>query len=178
MSVSKYLLIFGLALVIVGAGLLYLSRDTARAPAEPIPEPETSADPDWSRYADDTLSFRYPAELPTEFMRAVEWPPRVTVGAARACEAESGVSGETKEIPVNGRTYCVTTTGEGAAGSVYTEYAYSMQQDGRTITLAFTIRAPQCGNYDDPQRTACEQERASFDVDALANRIFQTIEVE
>lgn len=32
----------------------------------------------------------------------------------------------------------------------------------------------QCGNYDDPQKTACDNERASFDANNLADQIIKS----
>lgn len=131
-------------------------------------ESETATvDPSWLTYSDDSVSFRYPADLPTTYIHAVAWPPNVSVFDTRMDCVETTLN--------NGNTYCVSTSSEGAAGSVYIEYAYGTWKDGKTVNLTFTFREVQCANYDDPQKTACEEERDAFDVDAFADSIARTV---
>jgi len=125
------------------------------------------------------LSFRYPEELTTEYIHTVDWPPQIQVLDKKFACNETGVEiaqgGQTTKRTVANREYCVTKSSEGAAGSTYTQYTYAFFKNGQTITLIFTLRAVQCGNYDDPQKTACEQERESFDLDGVVDRIAQTV---
>jgi membrane-bound inhibitor of C-type lysozyme len=125
------------------------------------------------------LSFRYPEKLTTEYIHTVNWPPQIQVLDKKFTCNETGVEiaqgGQTVKITVDNREYCVTKSSEGAAGSTYTQYAYTFPKNGQTITLTFTLRTVQCGNYDDPQKTACEQERESFDLDGVVDRIAQTV---
>lgn len=79
---------------------------------------------------------------------------------------------------IKGRQYCVTSTGEGAAGSTFTSYGYSTLIGDSMIRLSFTLRTPQCLNYDDPEQSACQDEQISFDVDALADRIATSIKMQ
>ncbi|MEA2701581.1 MAG: translocator protein [Candidatus Parcubacteria bacterium] len=90
---------------------------------------------------------------------------------------ETGERGEARLTGINGHTYCVFISQEGAAGSIYTNYFYVTEKDNRSITLDLTLQAPQCANYDDPQKTECERERESFNVDDLADRILQSVDV-
>lgn len=124
-------------------------------------------------------SFQYPEQLITEYIHTVDWPPQIQVLDEPFNCTESGSeidrAGQTIKRMVGNRVYCVTKITEGAAGSIYTQYAYAFSKDDKTIILTFTLRAVQCGNYDDPQKTACEGERESFDLDGLVDRIAQTV---
>jgi hypothetical protein len=64
---------------------------------------------------------------------------------------------------------------EGAAGSVYTTYAYKLYMEKKNVTLSFVIRTPQCANYDDPNKTNCEKEKKEFNVDEMVDKIFETV---
>jgi hypothetical protein len=171
MTMSRIFLVLGVLLIIVGGVAVYSSHK-AQAPSEPVikePVPE-AVDPSWETYSDDFVSFRYPAQIPTTYIHSVDWPPKVAVSEGIPTCAEPFVINEYK--------YCVTTTGEGAAGSTYIDYAYAREKDGKTLTLSFTLREVQCANYDDPQKTACEQERERFSPDDLADHILQTVVVK
>ena len=166
MTASRAFLLLGIVLIILGSVALYASHKTAEAPSAPVVTEEIIG-PNWQTYSDDSSSFRYPATLPTTYIHPVDWPPKVVVS--------EGVSFCSEATLINGRPYCVTTSSEGAAGSVYIDYAYAIAKEGKTVTLSFTLREVQCANYDDPQKTACEQERNNFDVDAFADSIMQTV---
>ncbi len=125
------------------------------------------------------ISFAYPETLGTKYISTQNWPPQITIGNAPFSCTPAGsvnaVAGKTEKKIVDGHTYCVTTETEGAAGSTYSQYAYLTDKAGKTLILTFTIRATQCANYDDPQKTECEKERQAFSPDALANQIMQTV---
>ncbi len=134
-----------------------------------------------STYTDteNGISFQYPETLNTEYIKTTDWPPIVQIvdGPFNCTPAgvETERAGETKSVTINGRNYCVTKVTEGAAGSTYIQYAYGFQRNGRIPIMAFSLRFPQCGNYDDPKKTECETERANFDiyqiVDQMANSL-------
>ncbi|HYF10351.1 MAG TPA: hypothetical protein VD967_01980 [Candidatus Paceibacterota bacterium] len=125
----------------------------------------------WRTLEDGRLSYQYPPDLGTSYISVAEWPPRVTFRDSYSCLA-------TERRVINSREYCVTAVSEGAAGSVYTEYSYAFPRGPRTAVLSFTLRTPQCANYAEPQRSACEAERDSFDPDVLAGRIAESLRVE
>ena len=143
--------------------------------------PERENNPDtWSSYTDDIqgISFRYP-ELDTSYMHAMEWPPIPTVreGSFR-CESIGDGAAKTEERTIGERTYCIRSVTQGAAGSIYTEYTYETAIDNKIIAFAFTIKSVQCVNYENPQRSACENERATFDLNAVMNDIVSTIQLK
>jgi benzodiazapine receptor len=142
--------------------------------------PVPVVDPSWKTFYDDKdhMYFRYPETLATTYMHAVDWPPQMAVrhDAFTCTETGSEIAqgGETGQKTINGHAYCVTKSSEGAAGSVYTQYIYMTQRANFVLAFIATVRATQCGNYDEPQRTACEQERAAFDFDDVMDRIAQS----
>ena len=78
---------------------------------------------------------------------------------------------KTKKNLVDDREYCVTRSSEGAAGSTYRAYEYAFQFGTSTYRIAFTLRFPQCTNYDEPQQSACKAEQSSYDIDGLVDRM-------
>jgi hypothetical protein len=73
------------------------------------------------------------------------------------------------------RTYCVNVKHEGAAGSVYSSYTYITNKNGKFVNVSFTLQYPNCNNYDEEQKNVCTNEREAFDIDAVVDRIVQSI---
>lgn len=152
-----------------------------QGPTPTPPTPET-AHPDWQAAIFDGDSvFKYPVELGLTYVHAVDpWPPTVTHVDAVSCEPRQGDAPTTPESSrrtINGQEYCVSRAQEGAAGSTYTTYAYATETVDGPVRVTFTIRTPQCLNYDSPEREACQAEQRTFDVDALAVDILASIAV-
>ena len=166
------------------AGYLNYSISQLNSSVRPIEENGL-----WTTTTDSQtgIAFNYPKTLLTEYIHTVDWPPQVQVLNQPFSCIEAGLeiarAGQTSKRMVDDRTYCVTKESEGAAGTIYTNYAYafplystgSTQADRKTIIFTFSLRAPQCVNYDDPQKTACEKERTSFDLDSLVDRMARSI---
>lgn len=138
----------------------------------------------WNTYRDGTrgISFQYPASFPATYISTVDWPPQVILdpGPFSCVEAgsETASAGKTERHIVGGREYCVTRESEGAAGSIYTQYAYAFPRGDKVVILTFTSRSVQCANYDEPKRGACEAERNSFDIDGLTDKMAQSLRLE
>ncbi len=136
------------------------------------------------------ITFQYPKTLLTEYIHTVDWPPQIQIlnepFTCTEAGSETARSGQTVKRMVDDRTYCVTKESEGAAGSVYTNYAYafplystgSTQADRKTVIFTFSLQAVQCANYDDSQKTACENERSSFDLDSTVDRMAGSIVIK
>jgi hypothetical protein len=128
------------------------------------------------------FSFDYPVELGTQFISLVDWPPKLNIinepFVCAPAGSETARAGKTENRLVNGRTYCVTTEIEGAAGSIYAQYAYAAKINAKTAILTFSLRLPQCGNYPAPTSTVCERERQNFAIDPIVDRIFSSIKFE
>lgn len=126
--------------------------------------------------AETGATFEYPETLSTTYISTTDWPPLLQIvdGTYECREAgrEIDRAGKTEKKVINGRNYCVTTVTEGAAGSIYTMQAYAFPKGNNQVAiLTFGLRATQCGNYDNPQKSACESERAAFSMDAIMDQI-------
>lgn len=124
-------------------------------------------------------SFRYPAALPTKYIHLVYWPPQAQVLSELFICTEGGKeiaqAGITSKQIISGHNYCVTKESEGAAGSIYTNYAYAFQKNGRVVILTFTLRFVQCVNYSEPNQSECQNERNIFNIDHIIDQITQTL---
>lgn len=127
----------------------------------------------WPRKSE--LNFDFPSGLPTTYIKAFDWPPKVQVLNSKFGCLDAGNSteraGRTELRQVEGRAFCITEVVEGAAGSTYTQYAYAFKHDGGTAILTFSTRAPTCGNYPEPEMSLCAQERAGFDLDRFVAKL-------
>lgn len=134
--------------------------------------PPATTMPGWKTVTDlgQNITYAYPEAIATTYIHTQVWPPTVAVTPAIvACTTELH--------RVEDRAYCVHETSEGAAGSIYTEYAYTPVggTQANTVMVKFTLRSVQCLNYDDPQQSVCLQERSTFSPDRLADSIVQTV---
>ncbi|MES2315835.1 MAG: hypothetical protein V4486_03865 [Patescibacteria group bacterium] len=150
---------------------------TSNTPTSPTP-PDTSS---WKSTTSSGVTFKYPETLNTTYMHALDWPPQVQVieGPFVCTNAgdEAARAGVTQQKTINGHSYCVTTVTEGAAGSTYTQYAYAAQRASKTLYFTFTIQATQCGNYSEPQMSACAKERSSFNIDQIMDQVITTAQI-
>lgn len=144
-----------------------------------IQEPDVTASWNTAIATTTGLSFKYPSELGTTYIHIVDWPPQVQVLNDPFTCTEAGLendrAGITEKVVVNNRTYCVTRESEGAAGSMYTNYAYATDRNGSTTIMTFSLRSVQCANYNDPEKTACETERAAFTISDTIDTIFESL---
>lgn len=173
-------------LLSVGTGCAPPDSPATAVDDEPAPAVEDKQAPaveeEWERFSDPKrgIAFRYPRDLGTEYIHTVDWPPQVRLEEGPfTCErsgTETERAGLTEPKRINGRTYCVSRVTEGAAGSVYTMYAYATPAGNAVLVLTFSLRAVQCGNYDEERRAECESERAAFSVDSTIDKVVQSIE--
>ena len=137
---------------------------------------------------DTGATFKYPDNLPaspaggsTNYIHPQEWPPKLLIidNAGFSCEEGglgiNGRPGMTIQKSINNTVYCIDSVSGGAAGTFYTDYTYTFLKDGKLVKLTFTLAYPQCENYNDPQKTECEQERQTFDLDVLIGRIAESV---
>lgn len=131
-------------------------------------------DGDWKLSEPDArgIQFMYPEKLPTTYISAQTWPPAVQLEAGEYSCAEQD------EVYIGDRSLCVVRTSEGAAGSTYTAYEYITGQGDFLARVKFTLRFPQCMNYNEPEQGACAREQANFDVNGLADRILSSIRMQ
>lgn len=126
------------------------------------------------------VEFLYADPFPASFITPQAWPPNVTVSEEEfSCQiggSEVELAGKIEQKTLGGSTYCRTTQSEGAAGSTYTTYTYEVVKNEKLITVDFVLRLVQCQNYDDPQQTACTDERDTFDPDILVIRLSESLQ--
>lgn len=135
--------------------------------------------PGWIVGTSAGKSFQYPPQSGTSYITFFDWPPQIqAVGGSLEC-IEAGRLGEragrTEEREINGRKFCVTEVVQGAAGSIYTQYAYAYERDDEILILTFTTQRPQCLNYPEPQMGECVTEQENLKLDELIHQIAQTI---
>ena len=184
-----------LALVIIcGGGILawklgwipksFVPTQTTPTPIDEMVNWKTSAP------TANGATFKYPENLPaspaggsTNYIRPQEWPPKLLIidNAGFSCEEGglgiNGRPGMTIQKSINNTVYCIDSVSEGAAGTFYTDYTYTFLKDGKLVKLIFTLAYPQCENYNDLQKTECEQERQTFDLDVLIGRIAESVQL-
>lgn len=134
----------------------------------------------WKKFWDviEGVEFQHPDQLFTKYIHFLDWPPQVKVLKEPFICAEAGseieLAGKTEKRMINGHNYCITKISQGVAGSIYTMYAYEIQKDDKVIIFTFSLQSVQCGNYNETQKTECENERESFDIDSIMDRVAQS----
>jgi hypothetical protein len=144
---------------------------------------ENNNDPNnlWTTTTNDQgITFQYPKELLAKYVSVAEWPPVIKIEtgtySCKTTPQEVGsMSDITSERLVDNRTYCLNIKNEGAAGSVYSSYVYTTTKNSKLVNVSFTLRYPNCNNYDEAQSKDCTNEREAFDIDSIVDRIVQSI---
>lgn len=161
-----------------------VSRVAPRCEFAPCPSGDSNNNTSTADWIDSTgeVKFKYPPNLGTTYLTPNNWPPRVTVRHdSFVCEeGERTIDGLPTLVQkrlIGNRTYCVQARNEGAAGSLYADYTYTTEKDEHAVDVVFTIRYPQCLNYDEPKKTECQGEREAFDLDGLVDRMVSTVKV-
>lgn len=173
------IVLWAIALVIIFVGIFVFYKVKNESGTTPTGTDITSG---WSIYTDEDegITFKYPEDINASYIHSADWPPlaQVTDGPFTCTEAGDVKTkvGKTIKKTIDGKEYCVTEKNEGVAGSIYTQYTYITSKDGKLVTLTFTMQAVQCGNYDDPDKLACTNERAAFSVDPIVDQMIQTVE--
>jgi len=176
-SINWLLLLVVLVLIIaasIGGYYWWLKINTTADLSNPFNETAN-----WHIVNTNDLSFKYP-DLPAIYITPQNWPPQITASDGSFSCVERGQNnssqpGMTIQKTIDDNTYCIKNTSEGTAGTFYTTYIYTVQLNDKLVTAEFTLGYINCGNLNDPQMTACENERQTFDLDLLINKIIQTI---
>lgn len=162
----------------------YVSRTGPNCEFAACPSSESLPTDTWKTFTDPTsgISFRYPdplvlnpsTKVTPQYIRLVDWPPRFSITDEKyRCNKE-------EKKKVDGREYCLTEEREGAAGSIYNTYTYrfpieyvNSALENKTVSLVFTLQFPQCANYPDTEKAACEQEQSQFDINGIVDTMVQ-----
>lgn len=125
---------------------------------------------------EDTTPATTTPSLNLTYVTTVDWPPVARLDASAYSCTEAGTptdrTGETRKVTLDGKEWCRTVVTEGAAGSVFHQYAYTTAEQNQTLAVTFSVRMPQCANYDEPQQTACETEQEAFDPDSVVRELY------
>lgn len=125
------------------------------------------------------ISFQYPESLNTDYINETDWPPQARVVdeqfSCTKAGSETERAGGTEIHIINNNVYCVTTVTEGTAGSIYRQYAYASDFNNETLIFTFSLRFPQCGNFNDDERQECEDEYNNFNLNDLVDSIVQSV---
>ena len=195
-NICLVLAIIFIVLVVMGSSVYSWSQQNMRRQKEETISTWT----DWIECGDikeiDNGTEKQPhyailVDLNTEYIGSQDWkvnivneeenyPPKfkITEGQidCKITSSESGLLTSTAKRRIDGRIYCIESTSEGAAGTIYTQYAYSTIKGGSLITVSCVIRYPQCMNYSEPQRTECANEREMFDLDKIIGYIVKNLD--
>lgn len=144
-------------------------------------KPDNFFSTSWATLSEQGVLFQYPVSLLTRYIYLVDWPPKIAIiNQEFNCVAggsETARAGKTQPQIINGHSYCVTLETGGAAGSIYTQYAYAFPRDGKTDIFTFSIRKVQCANYGEKsEEAACAQEQSQFSLDPIVDRMANSIQ--
>ena len=84
--------------------------------------------------------------------------------------AESSLPLRISKREINGKKYCIGASSGAAAGSVYTEYAYTTVMEDNVYLIQFVARYPGCDNYSEEEGAKCKKERENFNLDILVDQ--------
>lgn len=135
----------------------------------PVGQTQTNLDPngpDYQPVSHPTFS----TALPTPYVNAQSgWPPVIQSSpVAYSCttgRVGMGAPTNTTEKIINGRTYCVAVTDEGAAGTIYYTYTYTTASGTGTKTTHFTLAYPDsdgCNGHGTPEENKCQTAQLDF----------------
>lgn len=188
---NKYLIINAVLIlaIVIFVGILYVvqfsSFNKSFNTSLPVPYPSTYPSMSIQGWKTATSTaqgvvFKYPETISKTYVHSVDWPPEVqaTSGPLTCTQAgsETAPAGKTEERVIGSRTYCITKESQGAAGSIYTMYAYATSKADKVVIFTFSLQFPQCVNYTDPQQmSACQSEEQNFSMDGIINRMVSTL---
>lgn len=112
--------------------------------------------------------------LPTPYIAGQSnWPPVIKISnTTYSCIPSSSEMEKTVEKVINGKTYCVTTFTEGAAGHSYITYTYKTASSAvATKTTSFTLGYQSCGGYSDSTQLTCKNAQSGFKLDMIIDSL-------
>lgn len=134
-------------------------------------------------------NYQFPEQLKADYISAQDWKVEVIKDETEYPEkfevTEKGITCEERKLEtdlpgrihpevIDGKSYCIETKSEGAAGTTYTEYSYSTLKDNNLVTISFLAKYSNCGNFSEPERTECENERETFEFDQVISEIINS----
>lgn len=106
--------------------------------------------------------------FPATYISSVVWPPQIVRSSSTVADClPNGLSQESSEVIIAGILYCKRTSSEGAAGSSYRTFSYDSLGQPQTTNITFTLRYTNCGVYNEPKKSQCENEQSTIDIETL-----------
>jgi hypothetical protein len=170
-----------IALIIVLAvfGIAYYTVKSSNTPPKDIVEdnfPQVNQNTNVSNNSITTPIVS--TTLPTPYISAQSsWPPVIqNPSTTYSCDVGKGNSDmdeRTIQKVINGKTYCIYSNSDGAAGSIYYSYTYTTAGSSSVDikTTSFTLRYVNCGVYSDPQMTQCKTAQSGFNLDTIVDSL-------
>jgi len=175
-------ILFAAFAVILLGGIAYLAWSARTGKSADKADDTLPAKEDFSGKEPDmgNFSFQYPETLSAKHISTQEWPPAIAIkdgvySCAKTPLEKSSQMDMTGQRVINGRIYCVNVSNSAAAGSAYSSYNYTTPLNGKLVSLSFTLRYPNCGNYEQIQSRECASEREAFNLDAIVDEMVRTI---
>jgi len=112
-------------------------------------------------------------DLPEPYISAQDnWPPIIeNSSVGYTCSNSTSAMSTTISRMVNGRTFCVTTMSEGAAGSTFKTMTYVVANGTGIKSTNFTLRYVNCGAYEEPQLSECNSAKSGFNLDDIVESL-------
>ena len=177
------ILIVAIIVLVAGDVLYNAVKSPSSVPQNPIQNPISNPVgvpiPKTTTQAPAPVHVVISTTLPSPYISAQSgWPP-VIQNSSVAYFCNVGQTSEVEKIVqkiINGRTYCIDTKSEGAAGSTYSTYTYTTTASGGngTETTNFVLRYENCGVYGDSsnaQYIQCKTAQTGFNLDAIVDSL-------
>lgn len=103
-----------------------------------------------------------------EYPRLESWVENGEI-ACNETPLESSLLLRISKKEMNGKKYCIASSSEGAAGSVYAQYSYTTVIKDNVYVINFVARYNNCGNYPKEELVKCATERENFNLDVLVD---------
>ena len=174
-----------IAVLVLGYFAFFKNRKTNDGVVVPQGQTQTNQNPNGPDYQLNPKPV-ISTTLPTPYVHGQggTWPPTIQYSATLySCNPPSHTNGMDKssiERVINGRTYCIVTISEGAAGTIYKTYTYTTADTNRTdragtLTTTFTLGYQDSDCEIPNQQTACHTAQLNFDnnLDAIIDSLMR-----
>lgn len=103
------------------------------------------------------------------------WPPELIYSEKpfSCIEQVAEKSTDLDVIPYTneGIDYCINVQQDIGAGSTFYKYNFAFALETGTMNIPFKIRFVNCENFDEPSKTACDEEQSAFNVIPYVHQI-------
>ena len=143
----------------------------------PTGQTQTNQNPNGPDYQPSTHTT--PSTILPQYVSGKKWPPVIqNVATAYSCTTSHTEMGDTAQKVIDGKTYCITTFIDAAAGRRDGEYTYVTANASGTKVANFHLEWVSCGGYGGPgdaNYDQCQSEQNTFfgTLDVLIDSLMQ-----